>query len=74
MDPTLVINTILKVISLAIDAAPAIQKGIQDARPFAEAIYNSLIAGKEVTEEELSQLETMIDALSDQLQEPLPPE
>lgn len=74
MDALAIINLIATVIKTAVDLTPAIIKTAEDAAPFAQAIYNSLIKGEKVTKEDLEALEARITELSNQLQKPLPPE
>lgn len=69
-----IITTIAQVIKAAVDAGPSIIKGIEDAKPFAEAIFASLVRGKEISQDDLDALEAKITDLSNQLQLPLPPE
>lgn len=74
MDALTIINLIAGVIKTAVDLTPTIIKTAEDAAPFAQAIYNSLIKGEKVTQEDLDALEARITDLSNQLQLPLPPE
>lgn len=74
MDSAVIIATIASIIKTAVDVGPVVIKGIEDAKPFAEALYNTLFKGHKITEEELAQLEARIKDLSAQLQLPLPPE
>lgn len=69
-----IVEAIAAVIKTAVDVGPEIIKGVQDAKPFAEAIYNSLIKGQKVSDEDLKKLEDQLTELSNQLQKPLPPE
>ena len=73
MSTASVIAAISSVIKLAVDLTPAVIKTVQDAKPFAEAIYDSLIGDKDITQEELDILKAKIVELSNQLQAPLPP-
>ncbi len=73
METAAIISTIASIIKTAVDLTPTIIKGVEDARPFAEAIYQSL-KGENITEDQLLELEIKISALSNQLQSPLPPE
>lgn len=74
MNAALIIATLAKIIKVAVDVGPDVIKGVQDAKPFAEQIFKSLMGNKEITQEELAELEAKIDDLAAQLQEPLPPE
>lgn len=73
MDATAIINLIATVIKTAVDLTPTVIKGVEDAKPFAEAIYHAL-KGDNITQDQLDQLEAKITDLSNQLQQPLPPE
>lgn len=72
MDPITIISTILGVINVA---SKAIEFG-KDAAPFIKAIIDQF-EGKspsEITQADLDALEAKVDALSAELQMPLPPE
>ena len=72
MNPATILTTILGVIDAA---KQAINLG-EDAAPFISALYDQL-SGKtvdEITQADLDTLEAKVDALSDELQSPLPPE
>lgn len=76
MDPTMaiqVVELIAKVIKTAVDLTPTVVKTVEDAKPFAQAIYSTL-RGNQITKSQLEELERRIDELSAQLQLPLPPE
>jgi len=72
MDAATIIATIAKVVQTAVEIGPTVIETIEDAEPFAEAIYNALIAGKPVTQEQIDALENHLAELSAELQEPLP--
>ena len=72
-DVVAVIGAIAGVIKTAVELGPTVIKGVQDARPFAEAIYN-ILKGTDITQDQLNQLEEQISRLSAELQRPLPPE
>ncbi len=74
MDALTIITAIAGVIKTAVELTPTIIKTVNDAKPFAEAIYNTVIKGNEVSEDQLKELEDRITQLSNQLQLPLPPE
>ena len=74
MDALTIITAIAGVIKTAVELTPTVIKTVNDAKPFAEAIYNSIIKGNEVTEDQLKELEDRLTELSNQLQLPLPPE
>lgn len=70
MDPLTIIGVVASVIKTAVDLGPTVIKGIEDAKPFADAIVRTLTGG-EVTPEQLAELEAQIAALSAQLQAPM---
>lgn len=72
MDALAVITTVAGVIKTAVDIGPTVIKTIDDAKPFAEALYRAL-TGNEITGDQLAELEVRIAALSAELQQPLPP-
>lgn len=72
MDPTAIITVISQVIKLAVDVGPGVIKAVEDAAPFAEAIYHNLVSGQAVTPEQLTALEAQLQVLSDDLDVPLP--
>lgn len=74
MDASKVIETIANILKTVNELAPTVIQTVQDAKPLAESIYNVVIKGNKVTDEELEALEAHVMALSDELQEPLPPE
>lgn len=73
MSATSIISAISSVIKVAVDLTPMVIKTIEDAKPFAQAIYDTLIGDKDITQEELEILQAKILELSNQLQAPLPP-
>ncbi len=73
LDTIAIIEVIAKVIKAAVDLTPTVIKTVNDAKPFAEAIAK-VVKGDVVTADELAQLEAHIADLSNQLQQPLPPE
>lgn len=70
MNVASIIEAISKVINLATIAA-ALGKEIT---PYAKAIYDNLISGKEVTQADIDALEMEVNAMHDEIQRPLPPE
>lgn len=70
MSPASIIAAISNVINLA-GAAAALGK---DIAPYAKAIYDNLISGKEVTQDDIDALEMEVNAMHDEIQKPLPPE
>jgi hypothetical protein len=70
MNPQAVIATINTIITIA---GAAVQLG-RDVTPFAQAIYDTFVGGREVSQEDLDNLQARVDALHAELQEPLPPE
>jgi hypothetical protein len=73
MEAAAIISTIAAIIKTAVDLTPTVIKGVQDATPFAEAIYHAL-KGDNITQDQLTELEKRITDLSNQLQAPLPEE
>lgn len=73
MDVALIIETIASVIKTAVDLTPKVITAVEDAKPFAEAIYEAL-KGQPITQSKMKELEEKIAALSAELQAPLPPE
>ena len=73
MNAAAVIAAIQSVLSTVVAIAPVIIQAERDLAPFAEAIYG-LMAGTNVTAEQLATLEAKVQALSDTLQTPLPPD
>lgn len=71
MDPTTIITTIATVINEAVTLGPTVVKAVEDARPFAQLIYG-LFTGSNVTQAQVDDLLAQLDALSAQLQAPLP--
>lgn len=68
MNPEAIVNAI----TLALTVASSVAKTYNDAKPFAQAIVETL-HGKEVTQADLDKLEETINELSLSLQEELPP-
>lgn len=70
---TEIINIIAAVVNTAVKLGPTVIKGVEDATPFAKAIYG-LFTGTNVTEAQLDDLVKKIKTLSEELQKPLPQE
>ncbi len=73
MDVASTISTVLAVIRALSEAAPIVYAGITDLKAFAATLY-AKIKGEDISEADLAALEAQIDALSDELNAPLPPE
>jgi len=73
MNISLVVETVAKIIYQVSTLTPVVIKTIEDAKPFAQAIYDTLIGDKDITPEELAILQAKVLELSNQLQAPLPP-
>lgn len=73
MEAAAIIAIVAKAIKVAVDVGPTVIETVENAKPFATAIYDA-IKGKQVTQGDLDALEARIDDLAAQLQEPLPPE
>lgn len=74
MDAQAIITLIGTVIKTAVDLTPSVIKTVQDAEPFAKAIWDDLVNKKTITPEDMAALEAKLAALSARLQDPLPPE
>lgn len=75
METSAIIATISAVIKAAVDLTPLIISTVEDAKPFAEEIVKLLSGGStKITQADLDALEARVDALSAQLQVPLPDE
>ena len=72
MDVASTISTVLLVIRALSEAAPIVYAGIVDLKAFATTLY-SKIKGEDISEADLILLEAQIDALSDELNSPMPP-
>ncbi len=72
MIPSKIIEKVAAVIIKIGQLAPTAIQTIEDAKPFADVLYRTLVKGEKVTQEELEALEAKIDALSNELQKPLP--
>lgn len=68
-----IIGLIGTVIKTAVDLTPAVIKTVEDAEPFAKAIWDNLVNKKVISQSDLDTLEAQLAALSAQLQAPLPP-
>lgn len=73
MEAAAIISTIAAIVKTAVDLTPTVIKGVEDAKPFAEAIYHAL-KGDNITQDQLTELERRISDLSNQLQKELPAE
>jgi len=74
MDTAAIVSLIAAVVKTAVDLTPKIIQTVEDAAPFAEAIYNDLFGGADVTPEQAEQLKASIAALEARLNKPLPPQ
>lgn len=59
-------------VKTVVDNGPTLIKTIEDAKPFVRSIVASL-TGRNLTDQEIADLEAHLDRLSAELQEPLPP-
>lgn len=66
----------LSIVLMAVDTltklAPTFVATWNDLKPFAQSLY-AQVKGTQPTPEELTELETQLDALAARLQQPLPP-
>ena len=74
MDAVAIINAIAAAVKVAVDVGPSVIKAVEDAEPFATAIYDLIVKGTQITQADLDALEAKVDELADELLEPLPPE
>lgn len=63
-----IVETVAAVIMQLITLGPAVIKGVENAKPFAEVIVNTVLGGN-VTDEQRAQIEAQITSLSNQLQD-----
>lgn len=73
METAAIITAVAGIIKGLIDNGPTIIKTVEDAKPFAQAIYHAL-KGDNITQDQLTELEARITNLSNELQKELPPE
>lgn len=71
MNAAAVIAAIESVLQTVVSLTPIVIQAGKDLTPFAEAIYG-LMAGTNVTAEQLATLQAQVQTLSDRLQIPLP--
>jgi hypothetical protein len=67
-------DKILKLAELLVKAAPIALQSVENAKPFALTLYNTLAKGQKLTESDLDIIENRIKELSAELQKPLDPE
>lgn len=72
MDPISIITLIAGAVNAAVKVGPTVIKTVEDATPFAEAIFG-MFSGAPVTEDKALEFEAKIAELSARLQAPLPP-
>ena len=73
MDPA-TLTAIANVINAAVQIDPSVIKGVEDALPFAQAIYNNLFNKTTITQADLDALDAQVQAMVDQALTPLPPD
>ena len=73
MDPA-TLTAIANVINAAVQIGPSVIKGVEDALPFAQAIYNNLFNKTTITQADLDALDAQVQAMVDQALTPLPPD
>lgn len=69
-----VIQTVAAVIKTAVDVGNVIISTVEDAEPFAKVIVDTIGSKEEISDEELDAMRLKLQALSNELQKPLPPE
>lgn len=72
MDPLSIIALIAGAVNAAVKIGPTVIKTVEDATPFAEAIFN-MFGGTPVSEVDGAEFEKKITELSARLQKQLPP-
>lgn len=72
MDTAAIIATIVSVLNTVVKIAPAVESGVVSLEPIAVNIFNNLVNGAAITQDQLTALETQVDALAAQIQQPLP--
>lgn len=65
---------IAEVIAKLAAAAPTVEAGVENAKPYVLMLYNVVILGQDVTSDQIADLVAKRKALSAQLQQPLSPE
>lgn len=74
MNTQAILDSIAKIIQIAVQAGPTVVQTVEDAAPFAKAIYDHLVAGHAVTQAQIDALEAEVDALAEEVLQPLPPD
>ena len=72
MDLATALATVLTVIKTLAEVEPILVQGVNDLKPFAVALYEKL-TGQTISDADLTALEAQVDALSAELQAPMPP-
>lgn len=72
MDTATIITSILSVLSTVVKIAPAIESGVVSLEPIAQTLYNNLVNGQAITQAQLDALESEVDSIAAQIQDPLP--
>lgn len=73
MDPMTALSTVLTVVNTLAKLEPTFVAAWNNVKPFGVALYEKL-TGQTISDADLVTLEAQLDALSAQLQEPLPPD
>jgi hypothetical protein len=73
MDATAALTLAVSIVDAIIKVAPAVEQGIVDSLPYAQAIAG-LIKGTNATQAEIDQLLAAANIESDQFDTPLPPD
>lgn len=74
MDAASIIALIAKVVQTAVQVGPTVIQTVEDAAPFAEAIYNNLVSGTTVTQAQMDALDADLTELANEVLQPLPPD
>lgn len=72
MDTTTILNAIANVINQAVTIGPTVITSVEDAIPFAEAIYDKVVNKTEVTQADLDALDVQVSSIVAQALTPLP--
>lgn len=72
METAAIVSTILSVLNTVVKLAPAVESGVASLEPIAVTLYNNLVNGGSITQDQLTALETEVDAIATQIQAPLP--
>ena len=72
METALIVAKTAEIIKTIVDLTPTVIKTVEDAKPFAQLLYETFSTGKKVTTEGLENVHAEVKRLSAELQQPLP--